>query len=227
MPFWDIERGPRGQQFLRVIGRMRPGVTLAAARDEVAGIARHISRAYPEYGAVGRVFNTVALKADEVRDIRGPLLALFAGVAILLMIACVNVASLLIARAASRTRETSLRLALGATRGRLLRQSLAEGLILTLLGAAAGLIVGHVGLQRAARAAPRLARAAGRGADRCHRVRVHAGRVGAVGTAVLARAADRIVASGSGPSRCSRRRGRWRRRYGIACARRWSSCRSR
>jgi predicted permease len=147
MLFWDIERDPRGQQFLRVIGRMRPGVTLAAAREEVAGIARHISRIHTEYGAVGRTFNTVALQADDVREIRGPLLALFVGVAILLMIACVNVASLLIARAASRTRETSLRLALGATHGRLLRQSLAEGLILTLLGAAAGLIAGYAGLR--------------------------------------------------------------------------------
>ena len=126
---------------------MRPGVTLAATRDDVAGIARRISRAHTEYGAVGRAFTTVALQADDVREIRGPLLALFAGVAILLMIACVNVASLLIARAASRARETSLRLALGASRGRLLRQSLVEGLILTLLGAAAGLIVGYAGLR--------------------------------------------------------------------------------
>jgi predicted permease len=147
MLFWDIERDPRGQQFLRVIGRMRPGVTLTAAREEVAGIARHISRIHAEYGPVGRTFNTVALKSEDVREIRGPLLALFAGVAILLMIACVNVASLLIARAASRTRETSLRLALGATRGRLLRQSLAEGLMLTVLGAVAGLLVGYAGLR--------------------------------------------------------------------------------
>jgi predicted permease len=147
VPFWNIERAPRGQQFLRVIGRMRPDATLTATREEVSGIARHISRVHTEYGTVGRTFDTVALKADDVREIRGPLLALFGGVAILLMIACVNVASLLIARAAARTRETSLRLALGATRGRLLRQSLAEGLILTLLGAAAGLIVGYAGLR--------------------------------------------------------------------------------
>jgi ABC-type antimicrobial peptide transport system permease subunit len=63
------------------------------------------------------------------------------------MIACVNVASLLIARAASRTKETALRLALGASRGRLLRQSLVEGSLLTLLGATAGVFVGYVGLQ--------------------------------------------------------------------------------
>ena len=87
------------------------------------------------------------MQADDVREIRGPLLALFAGVGILLMIACVNVASLLVARAASRARETALRLALGASRGRLLRQSLVEGLVLTLLGAAAGVLAGYVGLR--------------------------------------------------------------------------------
>jgi predicted permease len=143
-PFWpDLEGGPRRNLFLRVIGRMRPGVTIAQARDDVAAMSHAVSR---ELGA-RRAFTTVALQDDGVRDIRGPLLALFGGVAILLMIACVNVASLLIARAASRTKETALRLALGASRGRLLRQSLVEGSLLTLLGATAGVFVGYVGLQ--------------------------------------------------------------------------------
>ena len=137
-PFWpDLEGGPRRNLFLRVIGRMRPGVTIAQARDDVAAMSHAVSR---ELGAQ-RAFTTVALQDDGVRDIRGPLLALFGGVAILLMIACVNVASLLIARAASRTKETALRLALGASRGRLLRQSLVEGSLLTLLGATAGVLV--------------------------------------------------------------------------------------
>ena len=98
------------------------------------------------YGAAGRLFETVALHADSTREIRTPLLALFAGVGILLMIACVNVASLLVARAAARNKETAVRVALGAGTSRLLSQHLAEGLLLTVLGVAAGLLVGRWGL---------------------------------------------------------------------------------
>jgi putative ABC transport system permease protein len=139
----DVETWPRGSLFLRVVARMRPGATLVEAREEIASIGQRISR---EVGS-RRGFTPVALHADGVREIRGPLLALFAGVGILLTIACVNVAGLLIVRAASRVKETALRLALGASWGRLVRQSLLEGLVLSLLGAAAGLLVGFVGLR--------------------------------------------------------------------------------
>jgi putative ABC transport system permease protein len=143
VPFWpDLESGPRRNLFLRVVGRMHPGVTIEQARADVHAMARDLGR---ELGTE-RAFTTVALQADDVREIRGPLLVLFAGVAILLTIACVNVASLLIARSASRAQETAVRLALGASRLRLLRQSLVEGLLLAMLGAAAGVFVGYVGL---------------------------------------------------------------------------------
>ena len=140
-------RAPRGQHFLRVIGRMRDGVTVEQARREVDGIAAQISREYADYGSAGRVYNTVGLHADGVRLVRPALLTLFGGVAILLLIACVNVASLLIARAASRTRETAVRMSLGAGYGRLVRQCLVEGLLLAALGAAAGVLAGRWGLQ--------------------------------------------------------------------------------
>ena len=139
-----VERGPRGQQFLRVVGRMKPGVAVATARDEIAAIARRISSEFPEYAGDARMFTTVALQRDDVRELRPALLALFAGIGILLIIACVNVASLLIARAVARTKEMALRLALGASRGRLLRQCLAEGLVLAALGAAGGAATGIV-----------------------------------------------------------------------------------
>ena len=143
-PFWpDLEEGPRRNLFLRIVARMHPHVTIEAARDDVAAMARRVSA---EIGTP-RAFTVLPLHDDNVRDIRGPLVALFVGVGILLAIACVNVASLLIARAASRTRETALRLALGATRGRLLRQAVVEGLLLTALGAAAGIATGYTALR--------------------------------------------------------------------------------
>ena len=145
---------PRGQRFLRVVGRMRNGVSLADAQRDVARVGAEISMAYTHYGAAGRKFETVALHADAVREIRGPLLAMFGAVGILLVIACVNVASLLIARAASRTRETALRLALGAGNGRLFRQHLIEGLLLTTIGAVAGLVMARWSLDALLALAP-------------------------------------------------------------------------
>ena len=140
-------RAPRGQHYLRVVGRMKPGVTVAQARREIDGITAQISREFAEYGAAGRVYTTVPLQADSVRQLRPVLLALLGGVAILLLIACVNVAGLLVARAAARRRETALRLSLGAGYARLIRQCLVEGLLLAALGATAGLLVGEWGLQ--------------------------------------------------------------------------------
>jgi putative ABC transport system permease protein len=137
----------RGQQYMRVVARMKPGVTVEQAKREVNGIAAQISREFTDYGSAGRVYNTVGLQTDGVRQLRPVLLALFGGVAILLLIACVNVASLLVARAAARTRETALRMSLGAGYGRLVRQCLVEGLLLASLGAAAGVLVGHWGLR--------------------------------------------------------------------------------
>lgn len=134
-------RGPRGQQYLRVVGRMKGGVTVEQARREVDAIASQIGREFTEYGGAGRAFTTVSLQADGVRELKPTLLSLFGGVGILLLIACVNVASLLAARAAARSRETAVRAALGANRGRLLRQCLVEGLVLTSVGACAAIVV--------------------------------------------------------------------------------------
>ena len=143
----NLARGPRGQQFLRVVGRMKPGVRLAEARQEINAVAAQISREFTEYGSAGRQFTTVGLQADGVREIRPALLALFGGVVLLLVVACVNVTSLLIARATARVRETSVRRTLGAGAWRLARQCLAEGVVLSSLGAAAGLLVGWAGLK--------------------------------------------------------------------------------
>lgn len=142
-----LVRAPRGQQYLRVVGRMKAGVTLEAARADINRVAAAISKEFTEYGANGRVLTTVGLQADGVRQIRPVLLALSGGVGLLLMIACVNVASLLVARAATRTRETAVRLAFGATRLRLLRQCLVEGLMLAAFGSAAGVVTCRLALR--------------------------------------------------------------------------------
>jgi hypothetical protein len=139
-------QGPRGQRYLRVVGRMRDGVSVADARQDVDRVAREISQAYAEYGSAGRLFETVALHADSTREIRRPLFALFGGVAILLTMACVNVASLLVARAAARGKETAVRVALGAGTHRLVVHHLTEGLLLTGCGVALGLLAGRWGL---------------------------------------------------------------------------------
>ncbi len=142
-----LTRGARGQKYLRVVGRMSPGVTIEQARRDIDQVGAAISREFADYGGAGRQFTTVGLQADDVRQLRPMLLALFGGVAILLMIACVNVASLLVARAASRTRETAVRIALGAGVRRLARQCLAEGLVLAGLGTVVGLAVGYLSLR--------------------------------------------------------------------------------
>lgn len=162
----NMTRGPRGQMFLRVVGRMRDGVTVDEAVRDVSAVAANIGARYSEYGSAGRKFATVGLHDDGVRDLRPALLMLQGGVAVLLLIACVNVAGLLVARAAGRSRETALRLALGAGRHRLVSQCLAEGIVLAGLGAATGLAASWILLRLLTAARPAsLDRIAGVGLD--------------------------------------------------------------
>ncbi len=137
---------PRGQRFLRVVGRMKAGVNLSDAQREIASIGLQVGREQPFYASVGLRFDAVGLHADSVREARPTVLALFVGVGILLVIACVNVASLLVARAAARRGETAVRIALGAGTGRLLRQYAVEGLVLGALGGLLGIAIGRAGL---------------------------------------------------------------------------------
>ena len=137
---------PRGQQYLRVVGRLRPGVTVAEAQQEVTAIGAEMVRRWPANYTPGYRFYSVPMQADTVSAVKPALVALSAGVAILLVIACVNVAGLLIVRAASRRQEAAVRVALGAGRVRLLRQYLAEGLLLSALGGAMGVLLGMAGV---------------------------------------------------------------------------------
>ena len=134
----------RRAHWLRAVARMRPGITLEEADNALQFVVARLQREYPVTNT-GMGAGMTPLHRFVVGDVRQPLLALQVAVGLLLLIACVNVGNLLLVRAAGRERESVVRLALGAGRGRLVRQALAESLVLSTLGGAAGIAVGWVG----------------------------------------------------------------------------------
>jgi predicted permease len=135
----------RTEYYIRLVARLKPGVSMVSAQRDLDRVAREIGAAYSEYANEDLRFTLSGMQADAVRDVQPALAVLFAGSAFILLICCVNVASLLLARSADRRKEFALRLALGASRGRILLQLLAEGGVLCLLGGAAGIAVGYLG----------------------------------------------------------------------------------
>ncbi|HVL67043.1 MAG TPA: ABC transporter permease [Vicinamibacterales bacterium] len=138
----DHERRTRGSAWWNVVGRLRPGVTEQEAQNEMAAIAATLAREYPRTNErVGAV--VVSLRDHLMGDVRLPLLVLLGAVVLVLVIACANVASLLLARGLAREREFAVRAALGAGRARLVRQLMVESLVLSGISAAAGLLLAH------------------------------------------------------------------------------------
>ena len=125
---------------LTVIGRLRMGVGMAQANAEIDAIIGRYQRQHPEE-VMGTGARIVPLADSEGKDVRKLLLFLFGAVSCVLLIACVNVANLLLSRAAARRREVSIRTALGAARGRIVRQLLMESIVLSLLGGSAGMLL--------------------------------------------------------------------------------------
>jgi predicted permease len=132
------------QQFIRVIARLKPGVTVEQAQAEMRSIEERIAREHPDTDG-GSTVSLQPLRTLIAGDVRTPLLVLLGAVGFVLLIACVNVANLLLARAAGRRREIAIRTALGAGRMRLVRQFVTEGLLLALAAGTAGMILAYWG----------------------------------------------------------------------------------
>jgi putative ABC transport system permease protein len=140
------ERMNRGGHFLGAIGRLKPGVSLEQARADMDLIARNLEQQYPDSN-LGWTVGVQPMIETIVGDIRPALILLLWAVGFVLLIVCANIASLLLARAAARQKEFAIRSALGAARGRLIRQLLIESLLLGFIGGIGGAVTGAIGLK--------------------------------------------------------------------------------
>jgi predicted permease len=153
MHFTPADHAMRGSHFLSVVARLKPDATLDRARDEMTAIAKRLEQQYPNDNyRVGTV--VIPMKEDLLGNSRLELLVLMAAAGCVLLIACANLASLLLARAVSRKKELAVRAALGAGRGRLVRQMITEATMLALAGGALGLLFAQTGMTVLARLVP-------------------------------------------------------------------------
>lgn len=143
-PIAELRAKPRVSHDFGVVGRLRPGVTIAQAQSELSGIARRIDQQTPRLA--GWDVTVVGMKQALFEYIRPTFLLLLGAVGLLLLLACVNIASLLLARVTSRKKEMGIRAALGAGRGRLVVQIFNESLLVSLVGGALGVLVANWGV---------------------------------------------------------------------------------
>ncbi|MEZ4416877.1 MAG: ABC transporter permease [Gemmatimonadota bacterium] len=143
---WDLTLLPPNQHFLRVVARLHPGVSADEASSAAATAAERVRGRYPVLQDTGDTFTVHPLQADAVRAARPVLLALLGAVGLFLLLACTNVASLILARSISRMRELAIRASLGASGASILRLLITESLLITGFGAVLGLVAGRAGV---------------------------------------------------------------------------------
>ena len=153
-PDWEAQKAQRGTGNWRVVGRLAARVSLAQAQTEMNAIAQRLEQAYPGANK-GLGINLVPLQIQQTGStVRLALWMLFGAVVLVLLIACTNVANLMLARGIAREREMAIRMALGAGRGRLIRQLLTESALLVLLAGTIGLLIASWGIQAVLRLSP-------------------------------------------------------------------------
>jgi len=149
------EMKSRAHRYFQAVGRIRRGETIESAQAEMTAIAARLATSYPKDNQ-GRTVQLTDWRESLSEDSREALLVLMGAVGFVLLIACANVANLLLTRAAARRREMAIRLALGATRAKVLRQLLTESLLLSLIGGALGLALAAWGVEALTRLLPEL-----------------------------------------------------------------------
>src|SRR5262249_46308946 len=143
----DARRAQRSNNFLRAIGKLKPGVTEAQAHGDLGEIMRQMQVEHPDTNALRSDVVLEDLRTSLVGRVRNSMLLLLGAVGTVLLIACANLAALQLARATERGKEIAIRVSMGATRSRLMRQLLTESVLISLVGGALGLLVASIGTQ--------------------------------------------------------------------------------